>query len=264
MRLDDLVDAIGKINPRYVKEAEEGGKKKRISAPVWLSLAACLALVLTGSYLGLRFGGEAGGGAPEGSPAASGVPENQAAEADAVSDEAIDGAAAPEEAPELIYNEIRELEYMIVDMEAPARIEQVDAEGLEAYFAVPILPEVLPEDLSLQAEEFAIGYNEEGAAIDDNNELLYADASKERSLTVGVRTTESGEITRFADSDLETSEVCGVEVTAAHYRNGEKEDCYIAQFERGGVMFTVQSENLSEDEFTAAVCSLLEQAESGN
>ena len=247
MRLDDLVDAIGEINPRYVKEAEEGGKKKRISAPVWLSLAACLALVLTGSYLGLRFGGEAGGGAPEGSPAASGAPGYQA-----------------EEAPALIYNDSRELEYRMGVIEAPARIEQVDAEGLEAYFAVPILPEDLPEDLSLQAEEFAIGYNEEGAAIDDNNELLYADASKERSLTVGVRTTESGEITRFADSDLETSEVCGVEVTAAHYRNGEKEDCYIAQFERGGVMFTVQSENLSEDEFTAAVCSLLEQAESGN
>ncbi len=246
MRLDDLVDAIGKINPRYVKEAEEGGKRKRISVPVWLSLAACLVLVLTGSYLGLRFGGETGD-AREESSAASGAPENQA-----------------EEAPELIYNEIRELEYMIVDIEAPARIEQVDAEGLEAYFAVPILPEDLPEDLSLQAEEFAIGYNEEGAAIDDNNELLYADALKERSLTVGVRTTESGEITRFADSDLETSEVCGVEVTAAHYRNREKEDCYIAQFKRSGVMFTVQSENLSQDEFTAAVCSLLEQAESGN
>ncbi len=245
MRLDDLVDAIGKINPRYVKEAEEGGKRKRISAPVWLSLAACLVLVLTGSYLGLRFGGETDDGAREESSAASGAPENQA-----------------EEAPELIYNEIRELEYMIVDIEAPARIEQVDAEGLEAYFAVPILPEDLPEDFSLQAEEFAIGYNEEGAAIDDNNELLYADALKERSLTVGVRTTESGEITRFADSDLETSEVCGVEVTAAHYRNREKEDCYIAQFERSGVMFTVQSENLSQDEFTAAVCSLLEQAES--
>ena len=75
---------------------------------------------------------------------------------------------------------------------------------------------------------------------------LYESEDGNRSLEIGVRTTESGIITEFEDDDLKTSVINNREVTIA--RLAAEDECYLAIFTKEGVTFTIQTKNLTEEE----------------
>ena len=109
--------------------------------------------------------------------------------------------------------------------------------------------------------------------MDDNNSLIYSDESGERTLKIGVRTTESGIVTRFTDTHLATSLVHGITVTAGCYPIGQTGGdwfcafflkcwaggySYVAVFEKDGVIFTIESSGLTEQRFITVIGELTE------
>ena len=151
--------------------------------------------------------------------------------------------------------------------------ERMSAEELEQYYGVTVFPKNLPESLVAYAEEHdtdtayvqssiqpldgekeknqttaerSIYYNKDHQVVDDNNTFLYESEDGNRSLEIGVRTTESGIITEFGDDDLKTSVINNREVTIA--RLAAEDECYLAIFTKKGVTFTIQTKNLTEEE----------------
>jgi len=79
--------------------------------------------------------------------------------------------------------------------------------------------------------ERSIYYNKDHQVVDDNNTFLYESEDGNRSLEIGVRTTESGIITEFEDDDLKTSVINNRDVTIA--RLAAEDECYLASFYKG-------------------------------
>lgn len=287
MKIEELIDAIGQIKPEYIKEAEtweplEKKEQKRrgiLQFKRWrrlIPVAACVCLLAAGATYGLL---KDGGAATEESAGALESME-EAAEDSAGEGGMTDGAAPPDaeaaagsgEAESaagavgqdrIVINEVKELSGAVYCGVDPSREEFYTSEELQGYYGVRILPEELPEGLALSATEgqkYHVAYNEKDEVMDDNNKLIYQNASGDRKLEITVRTTESGEITSFADSDLEASVIGGREVTVGHYETGStgvKNDGYLAMFEKEGVSFTVQSTGLSEEEILRVLKDLV-------
>lgn len=164
-----------------------------------------------------------------------------------------------EEDTGLIFNEIREMESIAYDVAEPDQIVSYDAAGLEEYFGTKICPTSIPDGFILSDGVYHVGYDKAGEAVDDNNSLIYSDESGERTLKIGVRTTESGIVTRFTDTHLATSLVHGITVTAGCYPIGQTGGySYVAVFEKDGVIFTIESSGLTEQRFITVIGELTE------
>lgn len=296
MKTDDLLDAIGKMNPRYVREAEDKSdyedaaasgpgtlagdahekkkKQRRMKRrSLWLSAAACLCLLAAGGIYGLRQqGSSASADSAAGMEAAletdSGDDMDNAARmaqesADAVAESAEEeradaSAESAEEEDIICINEITEVSGMVICMVEPASEQRMTLEEAEEYYGVRLMPEVLPEGIFCQEEDaFVIRYTEDGSVMDDNNQLIFQDAGGEIRLKIQARTTESDEITMFADEDLETSVIAGTPLTIGRSSWGEEESYYLAIYEKGDVTVTVQSYGIGEEELLAVLRSLL-------
>lgn len=247
MNVEELMDAIGKVDLAYVKEAEQW-KRSRFSrkAARWaLPAAAALALMVGGGYYGVQnmkqknFEGTAEsacGSAMESAAEDTGILIKESAEESVLSEESV------------VINESEMFQTSIASMAESDHTDRLSADELQNYFGITIQPEVLPENLKLEESEgYLIYYNAEGTVINDNNSLLYKDASGERSLTIGVRTVDMGEVTKFVSGER-PSYLNGVEVTIGHYKDSTEADCYLALFEKNGVYFTVKTEMLTEEE----------------
>ncbi|MCI8390060.1 MAG: DUF4367 domain-containing protein [Roseburia sp.] len=283
MRVEDLIDAIGAIDPVYVEEAENLVRVKesrpvslslreriRAGKKVLLPLAACLCLIAAGSAYGLLWddgmfrrdqgmpGAAAGAGGVEES-ADAGVQDQAAGggmegSADGMAPEA--GAGGVEESADgrIVINEVEELCSVSIDRSEPASVQRLRPEELHTYFGVSVLPSELPEGYALTdvpKEGCEISYDGDGRVSDDHILLTYEGASDGGSFTISVRTTESGNITSFAADDLAVSQLGGNDVTIAHYMEGTDEnqtDGYLAVFEKKHVIFTVQSRGMEEDD----------------
>ena len=115
-----------------------------------------------------------------------------------------------------------------------------------AYVQSSIQPLDGEKEKNQTTAERSIYYNKDHQVVDDNNTFLYESEDGNRSLEIGVRTTESGIITEFEDDDLKTSEINNREVTIA--RLAAEDECYLAIFTKEGVTFTIQTKNLTEEE----------------
>lgn len=178
MNTDEMMDAIGKIDLKYVQEAEEYHAKKSGGSAAWygrykrlLPIAACLALVIVGSGVyGLL---SAGDGADK-SGGADGAAMESAADAGASDGGAMENAAeepAPGDAGasdlyayssqnnaagERIYvNEITEMAVACYDIAGPVRTEYYSAGELEEYYGTRIVPGKLPGDFIAADGAFA-------------------------------------------------------------------------------------------------------------
>ena len=222
MRVEDLIDAIGAIDPVWVEEAENWKRaetrhisfktmreKVRAGRKVLLPLAACLCLIVAGSAYGLfrgadyfskdkgMSGGAAGSAADAG--ADGGMEESADSAADAGLPEAAAGGAADAGAPvqetdagaeetgeavgtsewgkeTIAINEVEELCSANIDMETPASVEYWLPEELAGYYGTDVLPEELPEGYGLvriPAEGYVVGYDKDGALLDDHILLEY-------------------------------------------------------------------------------------------
>lgn len=290
MRLDDLVDAVGKIDLRFVKEAEdasdygneekEQASKKKLFKFVRrnriLTAAACLAIILVGGssafLLTFRCGSsqksaDMTGAVEEAKNSAyeENAAENNAADAstadggvDTGGQTDTDGVAETDEAlPEDIHiNEIDQVIGTAICMAEPSEIKELTVEEAEAYYGVRLMPQTIPEGLSYDDTfPIQVGYTSDGTVMDDNNTLRFLDGEETARLKISARTTNSGTITEFASDSLETSVIGDTTLTIGYDASGD--GYYLAIYEKAGTTVTVEGTGISEDEMLTVLRALL-------
>ncbi len=288
MNVDALIDAIGKIDPRYVEEAEReqnfsesfvsemdsksrqtvtvqtkkerhGGWKKQRT--LWLSLAACIGLlVLVGTtgvlYINLAPSADSTADACyEESAEATGMAENDMIEEEAAVD--LESGVEDLAQDKIVINEWEEIASIQTDIQATnMTAENISAEELEAYYGVKIFPEQLPEDLTISAElqkNYYLYYDKDGNLTADENEVFYQSKDGVRSLQIFV----SGVTGKTDTNDWEVSVIDGYEVVLLHWQSSQGEEKYRAEFENGDVYFKVDGTNLTQEEILDIVRDLL-------
>ena len=288
MKNTDWIDAIGKIDPAYVKEAEQWSKaaQKKRNLKHFTAMAACVCVLLAGAVVsfdlwvqnkdtGAETESAVAEGMNEGASAKNERNDTAIATAEEEQTEEVEVTSVEESADaneQIMINEVSELTTIAIDV-GNGQEERMSAEELEQYYGVTVFPKNLPENLVAYAEEHdtdtayvqssiqpldgekeknqttaerSIYYNKDHQVVDDNNTFLYESEDGNRSLEIGVRTTESGIITEFEDDDLKTSVINNREVTIA--RLAAEDECYLAIFTKEGVTFTIQTKNLTEEE----------------
>ena len=288
MKKTDWIDVIGKIDPAYVKEAEQWSKaaQKRRNLKHFTAMAACVCILLVGAVVSFDLwvqnkdtGAETESAVAEGMNEGTSAPNERNETAVATEEEEqteeVEVTSVEESADaneQITINEVSGLNTIAIDV-GYGQEERMSAEELEQYYGVTVFPKNLPESLVAYAEEYdtdtayvqssiqpldgekeknqtsdtrSIYYNKDHQVVDDNNTFLYESVDGNRSLEIGVRTTESGIITEFEDDDLKTSVINNRDVTIA--RLAAEDECYLAIFTKEGVTFTIQAKNLTEEE----------------
>ena len=288
MKKTDWIDVIGKIDPAYVKEAEQWSKaaQKKRNLRHFTAMAACVCILLAGAVVsfdlwvqnkdtGAETESAVAEGMNEGASAKNERNDTAIATAEEEQTEEVEVTSVEESADaneQITINEVSELTTIAIDV-GNGQEERMSAEELEQYYGVTVFPKNLPENLVAYAEEHdtdtayvqssiqpldgekeknqttaerSIYYNKDHQVVDDNNTFLYESEDGNRSLEIGVRTTESGIITEFEDDDLKTSVINNREVTIA--RLAAEDECYLAIFTKEGVTFTIRTKNLTEEE----------------
>lgn len=288
MKKTDWIDVIGKIDPAYVKEAEQWSKaaQKKRNLRHFTAMASCVCVLLAGAVVsfdlwvqnkdtGAETESAVAEGMNEGASAKNERNDTAIATAEEEQTEEVEVTSVEKSADaneQIMINEVSELTTIAIDV-GNGQEERMSAEELEQYYGVTVFPKNLPENLVAYAEEHdtdtayvqssiqpldgekeknqttaerSIYYNKDHQVVDDNNTFLYESEDGNRSLEIGVRTTESGIITEFEDDDLKTSVINNREVTIA--RLAAEDECYLAIFTKEGVTFTIQTKNLTEEE----------------
>ena len=198
----------------------------------------------------------------EGASAPNEGNETAVAKAEEEQTESVESESFADTDEQITINEVSELTTIAIDV-GNGQEERMSAEELEQYYGVTVFPKNLPENRGAYVQssiqpldgekeknqttaERSIYYNKDHQVVDDNSTFLYESEDGNRSLEIGVRTTESGIITEFEDDDLKTSVINNREVTSA--RLAAEDECYLAIFTKEGVTFTIQTKNLTEEE----------------
>lgn len=276
MKKTDWADIIGKIDQSYVAEAEQWSKaaQKKTNRRHLVAMAACVCVLLIGAAVSFSMFQEKENETSSGemlAESAAADRENQPNESASVITDAENEQAGAKEQEQITINQAAELEAVAIDMACQYEVSMNEKE-IEDYYGVTVFPKNLPAALTAEvtgqstseengsipaqtqmatekgnhAFEGIIRYGEKEKVVDDNNTFFYTSEDGKKSLSISVRTTDSGIITTFVDNDLKTSSVNGNEVTIAKIES-EDED-YIAIFEKEGVIFTIETQNLTEEE----------------
>lgn len=293
MKREQWEDAIGKIDPAYVREAEQWKKLSRRAFLVKrvLPMAACICVLLTGAAFGWNYlfdGGSTGDTCgvemAAGSPAdrsesaqaetadagderentkTSVEDEEEAAQtttAENVQDKTTESAESLQGGKEgqeddIFINSVDQLNTVCIDIGADHE-EQFGAEQAQEYYGVKVLPEQVPEGLDFSKEQtFTVAYSKSGEVVRDENTFSWRSEDGSMQLDVNVRTVDSGMITEVYEDDLKVSKINGTEVNILQY-TGEDVAGYVAIFEKEGVTFTVSSKNLTEEAVLAVLQEL--------
>lgn len=285
MKREQWEDAVGKIDPAYVREAEQWKKLSRrafLTKRV-LPMAACICVLLTGAAFGwnrLFDGGSTGDTCgvemaagnqtdrPESAQDTTAEAEDEkkntktfveneaetAQDTAAGSVESLQGSKEGQE-DDIFINSVDQLNTVCIDIGADHE-EQFGAEQAQEYYGVKVLPEQIPEDLNVSEEpSFTVAYSKSGEVVLDNNTFSWKSEDGSMQLDVNVRTVDSGMITEAYEDDLKASRINGTEVDILQYTR-EDVACYVALFEKEGVTFTVSSKNLTEEAFLTVLQEL--------
>ena len=285
MKREQWEDAVGKIDPAYVREAEQWKKLSRrafLTKRV-LPMAACICVLLTGAAFGwnrLFDGGSTGdtcgvemaagnqADRPESAQDTTAEAEDEkentktfveneaetAQDTAAGSVESLQGSKEGQE-DDIFINSVDQLNTVCIDIGADHE-EQFGAEQAQEYYGVKVLPEQIPEDLNVSEEpSFTVAYSKSGEVVLDNNTFTWKNEDGSMQLDVNVRTVDSGMITEAYEDDLKASGINGTEVDILQYTR-EDVACYVALFEKEGVTFTVSSKNLTEEAFLTVLQEL--------
>ena len=285
MKREQWEDAVGKIDPAYVREAEQWKKLSRrafLTKRV-LPMAACICVLLTGAAFGwnrLFDGGSTGdtcgvemaaenqADRPESAQDTAAEAEDEKEntktfvenEAETVQDtaagsvESLQGSKEGQE-DDIFINSVDQLNTVCIDIGADHE-EQFGAEQAQEYYGVKVLPEQIPEDLNVSEEpSFTVAYSKSGEVVLDNNTFSWKSEDGSMQLDVNVRTVDSGMITEAYEDDLKASRINGTEVDILQYTR-EDVACYVALFEKEGVDFTISSVNLTEEAFLTVLQEL--------
>ncbi len=285
MKREQWEDAVGKIDPAYVREAEQWKKLSRrafLTKRV-LPMAACICVLLTGAAFGwnrLFDGGSTGdtcgvemaaenqADRPESAQdtAAEAEDENEntktfveneaetAQDTAAGSVESLQGSKEGQE-DDIFINSMDQLKTICIDIGADHE-KHFGAEKAQEYYGVKVLPEQIPEGLEFSDKQsFTVAYSKSGEVVEDDNTFSWKNEDGSIQLDVNVRTVDRGTITEFEEDDLKASRINGIEVNILQYA-GENAECYLAIFEKEGVTFTISSKNLTEEAFLTVLQEL--------
>ena len=287
MKREQWEDAVGKIDPAYVREAEQWKKLSRrafLTKRV-LPMAACICVLLTGAALGwnhLFDGGSTGdtcgvemaaenqADRPESAQDTTAEAEDEkentktfveneaetAQDTAAGSVESLQGGKEGQE-DDIFINSVDQLKTICIDVGADHE-KHFGAEKAQEYYGVKVLPEQIPEGLNVSEKpSFTVAYSKSGEVVLDNNTFSWRSGDGSMQLDVNVRTVDSGTITGVEEDDLKVSRINGTEVDILQY-TGEDMAYYVAIFEKDGVDFTVSSVNLTEEAFLTVLQELCE------
>lgn len=278
MKREQWEDAVGKIDPAYVREAEQWKKLSRrafLTKRV-LPMAACICVLLTGAAFGwnrLFDGGSTGdtcgvemaaenqADRPESAQDTAAEAEDEkentktfiedeaetAQDTAAGSVESLQGGKEGQE-DAIFINSVDQLKTICIDIGADHE-KHFGAEKAQEYYGVKVLPEQIPEGLNVPEKlVFTVAYSKSGEVVLDNNTFSWKSEDGSMQLDVNVRTVDSGTITGVEEDDLKASKINGTDVDILQY-TGENVACYVAIFEKDGVDFTISSVNLTEEAF---------------
>ena len=285
MKREQWEDAVGKINPAYVREAEQWKKLSRrtfLTKRV-LPMAACICVLLTGAAFGwnrLFDGGSTGDtcgvemaaenqadrpeSAQDTAAEAEDEKENTKTFAEDEAETAQDTAAGSVESlqggkegqkDDIFINSVDQLKTICIDIGADHE-KHFGAEKAQEYYGVKVLPEQIPEGMNFSEKpSFTVAYSKSGEVVLDNNTCSWRSGDGSMQLDVNVRTVDSGTITGVEEDDLKVSKINGTEVDILQY-TGEDVAYYVAIFEKEGVDFTISSVNLTEEAFLTVLQEL--------
>lgn len=288
MKKTDWIDVIGKIDPAYVKEAEQWSKaaQKKKNLRHFTAMAACVCILLAGAVVSFDLwvqnkdtGAETESAVAEGMNESASAPNerNETAVAtveeeqteEVESDSAKDSVDANEQ---ITINEVSELNTVAIDV-GYGQEERMSAEELEQYYGVTVFPKNLPESLVAYAEE----YDTDTAYAQSSIQPL--DGEKEKNQTTAERSIyynkdhqvvddnntflyESEDGNRSLEIGVRTME-SGIitefeddDLKTSVINNREvtiarlaaEDECYLAIFTKEGVTFTIRTKNLTEEE----------------
>ena len=288
MKKTDWIDVIGKIDPAYVKEAEQWSKvaQKKRNLKHFTAMAACVCVLLAGAVVsfdlwvqnkdtGAETESAVAEGMNEGASAKNERNDIAIATAEEEQTEEVEVTSVEESADaneQITINEVSELTTVAIDM-GYEQEERMSAEELEQYYGVTVFPKNLPESLVAYAEE----HDTDTAYVQSSIQPL--DGEKEKNQTTAERSIyynkdhqvvddnntflyESEDGNRSLEIGVRTME-SGIitefeddDLKTSVINNREvtiarlaaEDECYLAIFTKEGVTFTIRTKNLTEEE----------------
>ena len=288
MKKTDWIDVIGKIDPAYVKEAEQWSKaaQKKRNLRHFTAMAACVCILLAGAVVsfdlwvqnkdtGAETESAVAEGMNEGASAKNERNDTAIATAEEEQTEEVEVTSVEESADaneQITINEVSELTTVAIDM-GYEQEERMSAEELEQYYGVTVFPKNLPENLVAYAEE----HDTDTAYVQSSIQPL--DGEKEKNQTTAERSIyynkdhqvvddnntflyESEDGNRSLEIGVRTME-SGIitefgddDLKTSVINNREvtiarlaaEDECYLAIFTKEGVTFTIRTKNLTEEE----------------
>lgn len=288
MKKTDWIDVIGKIDPAYVKEAEQWSKvaQKKRNLRHFTAMAACVCVLLAGAVVsfdlwvqnkdtGAETESAVAEGMNEGASAKNERNDTAIATAEEEQTEEVEVTSVEESADaneQITINEVSELTTVAIDM-GYEQEERMSAEELEQYYGVTVFPKNLPESLVAYAEE----HDTDTVYVQSSIQPL--DGEKEKNQTTAERSIyynkdhqvvddnntflyESEDGNRSLEIGVRTME-SGIitefeddDLKTSVINNREvtiarlaaEDECYLAIFTKEGVTFTIRTKNLTEEE----------------
>ena len=249
MKADDFMDAMGKIDPQYVQEAEETPLKKKNNKKyvvrIGVSLAACAAILVIGKTFIQKSAGQnetSGESAPEYAMLES---------ADACTEE-------DTSAEETFYlNQVKadEVQKLAAEMEVAKEQKAEDTSyvsgdeknAMEKSDTDELQKIQLPEDFLFLSQ------------LEDGGTVIYSygntDGTESLLITIAKEVvSQYGNL--LAEEQYQKTEWNGEEVVVLQI---DGEDHYLAQCQASGKYMEFEAENITEEEFETAVKSFLKE-----
>ena len=153
MKKTDWIDVIGKIDPAYVKEAEQWSKaaQKKRNLKHFTAMAACVCILLAGAVVSLICGCRTKIQAQrqkccrrrmnEGASAPNEGNETAVAKAEEEQTESVESESFADTDEQITINEVSELTTIAIDV-GNGQEERMSAEELEQYYGVTVFPKI--------------------------------------------------------------------------------------------------------------------------
>ena len=147
--------------------------------------------------------------------------------------------------------------------------KELQVEELEEYYKTKILPNYIPNDLSIKKNTFGF-YEKNENIYYDQNSLIYEDKESNQILSITVAKERKihydFDVRNHIENAYNASTINNKEVTIFNFEfedyidtssNTVKCNCYYTNFEKDGTYFDITSHNIEEEEFIKILSSLL-------
>lgn len=154
MKKTDWIDVIGKIDPAYVKEAEQWSKaaQKKRNLKHFTAMAACVCILLAGAVVSFDLwvqnkdtGAETESAVAEGMNEGTSAPnegnETAVAKAEEEQTESVESESFADTDEQITINEVSELTTIAIDV-GNGQEERMSAEELEQYYGGQFFPKI--------------------------------------------------------------------------------------------------------------------------